>query len=71
MGIPAKRSTIVSFLRARNPRGLRRLIMREEAKDGIVYDWDIKQGSDGFWYAWYRKNMANIKTEEDLEQGGN
>lgn len=70
MSLQAKKSTILTFIKARNPSGLRRLILAIEAKDGFVYDWDIHQDKKGDWFAFYRRQLSGAESEVK-EIGGN
>jgi len=65
MSIQGKRNSILTYIKARSPHGLRRLISQRELKDGVIYDWDIKEVK-GEWFAFYRRTIAT--TEDVLKE---
>lgn len=63
----AKANLIPNFIRAANPKGLRRLMLLNNAKlGGLVQYFDIQQTLDGKWIAWY---YAEIQSDDDLLKG--
>lgn len=46
--------SIPNFVKAANPKGLRRKMYLVQLKDQMQYNFfGIQQASDGSWYAWY------------------
>lgn len=62
---------IPNFLVARSPQGLRRLMLVNNTKKGMVFVYQI-QFSDGKWYAWYNDTLEAFTREivtEDPSDG--
>ena len=56
--------TIPNFIKARTPRGLRLLMIKNNARRYARFDYFNIQFSKGSWYAWYYDNEI---TEEDFK----
>lgn len=60
-----KASTIPDYLSAGTPKGLRRLMLLNNAKRGCWHKYDIMYvEKENRWYAWYQK--AVLTTEESF-----
>ena len=61
-----KITNIPHFLSARSPQGLRRLMLRNNVKHGLIFDYKIMfDGSK--WYAWYQLDAVE-GFREDIEK---
>ena len=65
MSLNAKTNSVLTFIKARNPRRLRVLIFNIESSDGKIYDWDI-HFAQGYWFAYYRRSLGSA--EETLKE---
>ena len=67
---------IPSFLKARSPQGLRRLMLLNNTNNATFYQYFDIQFVGGFWFAWFYKDVGqdDIKIIEekdtDASQGG-
>lgn len=70
MSFLAQSSDIPNFLRARSPQGLRRAMIRNNAKLGMFIKYFDIQFVNGEWFAWYfveidpNEEMLKVQTEE-------
>lgn len=48
-----------NYIKAKSPMGLRRLMLRENAKHGLTIQYDNIQFVKGSWYAWYYLEVKN------------
>ena len=53
---------IPNYLAAGSPQGLRRLMLLNNAKKGVVFAYSI-QFASGKWYAWYNDTIESLKQE--------
>ena len=44
---------IPDFIASDSPKGLRRLMIKTNARDGVSYNYFDIQNVDGKWYAWF------------------
>ena len=66
-------ASIPSFLTARSPEGLRRLMLRNNAKHAMFFKYFDIQFVNGRWYAWYILNLKTnvpFNSPEEALQGG-
>ena len=68
-------NNIPTFLKARSPTGLRRLMLKNNLKHKGVFKYDIKQDvKTGVWYAWYQMDAVDFINESfndsDKTSGG-
>lgn len=64
-------NNVPTFLKARSPKGLRRLMLMNNLQRKSVFKYDIMQDNKtGVWYAWYQIDATEILDESfnDLEK---
>ena len=57
-------ATIVNFLKARSLPGLRRLMLRNNAKHGCYFPYFDIQKQDGHWYCFFYQDVMKSLDEE-------
>lgn len=71
----AGRSTVIpNYVTASTPRGLRRVMLRNNVRDGMQYAYEIIFNSkENKWYAWFYKDIVKDITTRQSEglDGGN
>lgn len=65
-------TNIPHFLKARSPEGLRRSMLKNNIKHGLIFDYYQINHVDGFWYAWFQLDAVDAMAEElkEIEQRG-
>jgi hypothetical protein len=58
------------FIKARSPQGLRRLMIKTNAKHGYTFHYFDIQFANGSWYAWFYKDLL-ATNKDDVEELNN
>lgn len=69
MGTGRPDSTIPNYLKARSLVGLRRLMLRNNARHGCYFPYFDIQFVQGYWYAFFFQSIENALEKGQLEDG--
>lgn len=62
-----KIDNIPVYLRAKSPRVLQRLMLKNNIKHSANFDYKVMPGPDGLWYAWYKIDILETLDEKGGE----